>query len=299
MIKTCIQTKGDFMSKKLINNILVLLIIVLSLIVSTYGFFSNKMVYENKTIQTINGEIITLYGKGLYFNDSISMSAQARAQDIVTLVIGIPLLIVSLFLSNKNSLRGKLLLTGTLGYFLYTYASYSFVVTYNMFFLLYTILMSLSLFSFIANITSPELKNLENHFSNKFPKKLIGILIIFIGIIVCLMWLGMILSSLNRAPIDLEHYTTLVIQAMDLGFIVPVAILSGILLIRNKSLGYLLGTVIIIKGVTLSLAVTMMVVFMILSGVNVSIIEIIVFPLIALLCIFGLGIVLKNIVKKE
>jgi len=161
MIKTCIQTKGDYMSKKLISNILVLLIIVFSLIVSTYGFFSNKMVYENKTIQTINGEIITLYGKGLYFNDSVSMSAQARAQDVVTLVLGIPLLIVSLFLSNKNSLKGKLLLTGTLRYFLYTYASYSFVVTYNMFFLLYTILMSLSFFSFIVNITSPEFKNLE------------------------------------------------------------------------------------------------------------------------------------------
>ena len=283
------------MTSKVINNILVLLIIILSLIASIRGYFSNNVVFENKTFLTINGETVTLYGKGLYYNDSVSMASQARAQDIVTLIIGIPFLIISLILANRNSLRGRLLLTGTLGYFLYTYASYSFLVTYNRFFLIYVVLMSASLFSFILNFTSAELKSPEAHFNSKFPKKYIGISTIIMGAFVCFLWLGLILSSAGRAPEALEHYTTLVIQAMDLGLIVPVTILSGILLLLNKSLGYLLSPVVIIKGSTLLLAVTMMAVFQVISGVRISIAELVMFPLFAVMCVVNLFLVIKNV----
>ena len=283
------------MSKKAVNMVLVVIIILLSLIASSYGFFSNETIHEGKTIMTLNGESVELYGKGIYNNESISYAAQARAQDLVTLIIGLPLLIVSLILSNKNSIKGKLLLTGTLGYFLYTYISYSFLVTYNGFFLIYVALMSLSFFSFVLNITSGELKGLEKRFEQKFPRKYIGIVNIIMGMGICLLWLGMIIPSIGVIPSVLEHHTTFVIQALDLGFIVPVAILSGVLLIKNKSLGYLLTSVFIIKGTTLVLAVCMMAIFMIVSGVKVTIVEITMFPLIALICIINLYLLLKNL----
>ena len=284
------------MQTKTLNNALVLMIIILSLIATLYGFFSNNIVYENKTFQTIDGETVTLYGKGLYYKDSVSGASQVKAQDIVTLLIGIPLLIISLLLSNKNSIKVKLLLTGTIGYFLYTYISYSFLLMYNKFFLLYVVLMSLSFFCFIINITSPELKKLEKHFKPDFPKKYIGVFTIVIGIFVGLLWLGRILPSLGKAPDELEHYTTLVIQAMDLGFIVPVALLSGILILKNKSLGYLLSSIIIIKGATLLLAIVAMIIFMIFSGVNVSIVEITLFPLFAVICIVNSFIIFNKVV---
>ena len=283
------------MTTKMTNNVLVILIIIFALVASIYGFFSDYIVFENKTFQAISGEIITLYGKGLYRNDSITMVPQAKAQDIVTLIIGIPLLIISLIWVNRKSIKGKLLLTGTIGYFLYTYTSYSFLVSYNKIFLLYVALMSLSFFSFILNITSTELKNLENHFKSKFPKKYIGIFSIAIGAFICFLWLSMIISSIGTVPAVLEHYTTLVIQAMDLGLIAPASIFSGIMLLKNKSIGYLLAPVIIIKGATLALAVSMMAIFMVFSGVNVSIVELIMFPLIAVLCIINLLIILKSL----
>lgn len=283
------------MSLNRANNILVGLIILLSLIASSYGFFSNKAAYLEKTIQTINGDTVTLYGKGLYYNDSVSLASQARAQDIITLFAGIPLLIISLFFSNRNSLKGRLVLTGILGYFLYTYISYSFLATYNKFFLIYVVLMTLSLFSFIINFTSPELKEVKNHFKPEFPNKYFGVFCIITGLIICLMWLGRIIPSIGKLPAELEHYTTMVIQAMDLGLIVPVAIMSGILLLKNKSLGYLLTSVIAIKGAALSLALVMMIIFQLISGVNVHFIEIITFSLFALFFSFNLFLLFRNI----
>jgi hypothetical protein len=283
------------MQIKTVNNILVPLIIVFSMIVAIHGIFSNKIVYENKTFESIHGETITLYGKGLYYKDSLSGASQARAQDTVTLAVGMPLLVIALILSNKNSLKGKLLLTSTVGYFLYTYTSYSFLTVYNVFFLLYVIIMSLSFFCFIINITSPDLKEIEKHFKQKFPKKYIGISTLVIGIFLCMLWLGTILQSFGKAPPELEHYTTLVIQAMDLGIIVPAAILSGILLLKNKSIGYLLSSVIILKGVTLLLAVIMMMIFMKTSGVKVSIVQIILFSSFTIVFITNAIIIFNNV----
>jgi hypothetical protein len=284
------------MSLNKTNNILVIFVIILSIVASFYGFFSNNVVYENKTFLSINDETVNIYGKGLYYNDSVSMASQGRAQDIVTLIVCVPLLIVSLIFANKKSLRGKLLLAGILGYFLYTYTSYSFLSMYNKFFLIYVIIMSLSFFSFIINITSNELKLLQRQFKQTLPRKYIGGFLIFLGTGICFMWLGRIVPSFkdNSVVAGLEHYTTLVIQALDLGFIVPVAIISGILLIKNNSLGYLLAPIIIIKGTTLLLAIMMMVIFMINAGVTVSIIEIKMFPLFTVICIYNLYLIMKN-----
>jgi hypothetical protein len=155
--------------------------------------------------------------------------------------------------------------------------------------------MSLSLFSFIICFAANELKEVKNHFGNNFPKKYIGVFNIFTGISICLLWLGTIISSFGKAPDMLEHYSTLVIQGLDLGFIVPVAILSGVLLMKNSSLGYLLTSVVIIKGVTLLLAISMMIIFMAFSGVEVPIIQLLMFPIFALVFIINLIIVLRNI----
>jgi len=287
------------MKTKTLNTILVCFIILFSIIVAYTGFFSNESMDEGKKFETVNGEIVTLYGKGLYHKESVSMASQARAQDIVTLVFAIPLLILSLILTNKNSIKGKLLLTGTLGYFLYTYVTYSFLTMYNQFFLIYVLIMSLSLFAFLINICSLSSKGLKDHFNQKFPKKYIGIFNIFMGVCVCLLWLGMIIASIGGVPSVLEHYTTLVIQAMDLGIVVPVAILSGILLIKDNSLGYLFAPIIIIKGVTLVLAIVMMIIFMAYSGVNISIVEAIMFPLFAIVLMVNLYLVLKNLEEEK
>lgn len=40
-------------------------------------------------------------------------------------------------------------------------------------------------------------------------------------------------------PPSLEHYTTLIVQGLDLALFLPLSIISGALLLRRKALGYL------------------------------------------------------------
>ncbi|WP_147534797.1 hypothetical protein [Bacillus marasmi] len=277
--------------------ILVLMIILLSLFASVYGAIANGGPGQH-TFTSIEGLTISIYGKGLYENDSVAMAVQARAQDVVTLCLGIPLLSLSLYLSRKNSLRGRLLLTGTLGYFLYTYAVYTFVAMYNSFFLVFVALMSLSFFAFVLAMMSFDVVAVKNAFSIKLPVLFIATIMILLSVAVGMMWLGKILPPLvNGTPTEgLEHYTTLVVQGIDLGIIIPVSILGAVLLIRKQPYGYLLTTVLYMKIITLLTALTAMIIGQALTGVSMGAAEIIIFPVFNLLAIYCLYLILKNII---
>ena len=276
-------------------SILVCLIAILSLAASLLGLFSTGGPGVH-AFRTINDQVVQIYGLGLYQNDSVAIAAQGIASDLVTLVMGIPLLLASLCYAVKNSFRGRQLLAGTLGYFLYTYTSYTFYWMYNRFFLVYIALMSLSLFAFILSMMSFDIENIGAYFSPKLPVKFLGGFQIFIAIAIGMMWLGMITPSIveGKVPAGLEHYTTLVIQGMDLGFVVPAAILSGVLLIKKKPFGYLLSSVILIKGITMLTAISAMILNQALNNVTMSIAEVVMFPAFNVIAIATLVVLLKN-----
>jgi len=247
--------------------------------------------------RSINGEFVNIYGSGLYRNDSVSVASQGRASDLVTLIFGIPLLWISFYFANKGSFRGRLMLTGTLGYFLYTYMSYTFLWMYNSFFILYVMLMAMSLYAFILCFMSFNINKIFLAFSESLPVKFLGGFQIFIGFAIGLLWLGRIAPSvfMEGTPVGLEHYTTLVIQGMDLGIVVPTAFLSGILLIKHRPFGYLLSSVIITKGVTMLTCISAMIVNQALNGVEMSLAETIIFPAFNILAFICLFLLMKNV----
>ena len=276
--------------------VLSILIATLAIIVAGLGVFWQGEGQKSEFL-TLRGETVTIQGHGLYQYETVSIAAQAIAQDVVTLLIGIPLLVISMILFKKGSLQGKLLLSGTLAYFLYTYASFAFGAAYNILFLIYVSLFSLSLFAFIFALMEIDIPTLPKHFSSGLPRRTIAIFLFIVGSFLLLAWLGRIVPALlaNQPPLGLESYTTLIIQALDLGLVMPIAFLSGILLLKKSAWGYLLSSIVLIKGVTLALAVSAMVVNMILAGVQVSIGELIMFPSIAIISGGMTVILLRNV----
>ena len=242
------------------------------------------------------GETVSLNGQGLYYYDTVSSAAQMQANDLITLIVGLPLLAISTWLAFHGSLRGRLLLTGTLGFFLYTYLSMATLTAYNALFLVYVALFTLSLYAFILSMMSIDLVSLPAHFSERLPRGWIAALMFVVGGFLMLAWLGRILSPLMQG-VDpaLENTTTLVIQFMDLSLIAPAAILGGILLLRRNAWGYLLASVMLTKGVTLGLGVSTMAVNMSLRGVPDSLGIMIPFLTITLTNLILTVVMLKNI----
>ncbi|MBC7765231.1 MAG: hypothetical protein H7Y41_02010 [Hyphomonadaceae bacterium] len=276
-------------------SILTISIIVLSLTACLFGLLSTRGT-GTYDYTAISHEVVKINGTGIYQNDSISVTAQGKASDLVTLVMGLPLLLISLFFANKGSFKAKLLLTGTLGYFLYTYMSYTFLWHYNVLFIVYVALMSMSLYAFILSMMSFDRVQFTSHFKKTLPVKILGGFQIFIAVTLSMLWLSKLAPSIftGAVPVGLEHYTTLTIQGMDLGIVVPAAFLSGILLIRRKPFGYLLSSVILMKSITMLTAISAMMVNQALNHVQMSLAEILVFSTFNVMAIVCLILLVKN-----
>lgn len=258
-------------------------------------------------LTNFRGEQVTINARGLYYWDTVSSAAQMQANDLVTLVIGLPLLAVSFWLTLRGSLRGRLLLAGTLGFILYTYVTMCFGAAYNALFLVYVALFSLSLFAFVLVMMTFDLPTLPAHFSDKLPRRWIAGLLFFAAAFLSLAWLGRILPTLAwdslslwerggvRGIPALDNTTSMFIQAMDLGLIVPLCVLSGILLLRRKPWGYLLASVALMKFLTMGTAVSLMALNMARLGVPVSAVELTVFPALALANLLMVTLLLRNI----
>jgi hypothetical protein len=242
------------------------------------------------------GETVMINGRGLYYYDTVSTAAQMQGNDLITLVVGLPLLVASAWLAFRSSLRGRLLLTGTLGFFLYTYMSMSMLTAYNSLFLVYVALFTLSLYAFVLSMLSFDLADLARHFSPRLPHGWIAGVLFAVGGFLFLAWMGRIVPPLlqNQTP-ALENTTTLVIQTMDLGLIVPLAVLSGILLLRRSAWGYLLASVFVMKAITMGLAVSTMAINMALVGVPDSLAIVIPFLIITLMNLVMAALLLKNV----
>ncbi|HNS24556.1 MAG: hypothetical protein QM405_03760 [Euryarchaeota archaeon] len=243
-----------------------------------------KIIYTNSLFIALLSAIAALSGlfrKGLYSQETISMGAQAMGQDLATLLLAIPLLLLSLYLVGQKSLKGQMIWMGSVFYFLYTYASLSFLATYNQLFLVYVAIFSLSLYTFIYGLLSLDASALKHSIKTGNATRVAAIFIIVMATMLAFMWLNMIIGSLlsGSAPAVLETYTTLVVQALDLGVLVPAAIIAGLLLLKRRSWGYVLTSILIVKISLLGTAILSMIYFMAQKGVEVVIGQVLFFVL--------------------
>lgn len=269
-------------------------IILLAFVAALAGLMPGEG--QSYTLTNLRGEKVTINARGLYYWDTSSSAAQMQANDLVTLTLGLPLLSLSFWLTLRGSLRGRLLMTGTLGFILYTYLTMCVGAAYNKFFLIYVILFSSSLFAFGLSMMSFDIKTLPSRFSARLPRAWIAGLLFFAAAFLSLAWLGRIAATLTPNAIPaLENTTSMFIQAIDLGIVAPLCVLSGILLLRRHGWGYLLASVTLFKFLTLGVAVSVMSFNMLRVGVPINAVEITVFPIIAIANMVMVALLLKNI----
>ncbi len=279
-------------------NILAVLVIIIAAVCSVVPLISKGTIPE-ETVTSAFGQTVTLYGKGLYARNSESSAVQAIAQDLVTLIVVIPGMIVSLILVYKKHVLGRYILTGLFGYMLYTYMSYAFLMFYNELFLLYVAAMTISFYGLVMNICILQKDEVVAKLEKEMKTKGLRVFLIISGIAIFFMWSGRIFQSLlkGEVPEGLDNCTTLVIQAMDLGIIVPACFVIAYQLKHKIRLGYILGPVIIVKAVTLITAVVTMGIFQIIAGVEANVAFLLVFGGIFVVSYIYLFLVLRQVVR--
>ncbi|HMQ33763.1 MAG TPA: hypothetical protein PKD53_23725 [Chloroflexaceae bacterium] len=189
---------------------------------------------------TVHGQVAEIAGRGLYRNDTVFFAAAFTGTDIVTLAVALPLLAVALWLTLRGSLRGAFVLSGALSFFLYNGASMALGAAYNPLFLLYIALFSTALFAFGLAFRATNSPDVPARVGPGMPHRALAIFLVFAGVATGSIWLSDVVGALRagQVPELLGPYTTKITYSLDIGIIMPVCVVSGVLLWRRAALGY-------------------------------------------------------------
>ena len=209
-----------------------------------------------------------------YASEAPSFAAQGRAQDLVNLVWVLPLFGVTLHYVQKGLFSARIGWMGILLYFIYTYLLASMGVVFNRLFLVYVAVYSLSIALLIAGLSCIRYGDMHWRFSHRFPRRATAVFVIAMGALAALLWLKDIVPYLMNStpPPQLGEAVTqsLVVQALDLGLVVPLSIIGGVTLLRRMALGYLLTGLALAKTVTLGPAMIAMAAFLTAADLPVA-----------------------------
>jgi len=200
-----------------------------------------------------------LWLDGLY-RDNLFVRSAWRGNDLITLLVAVPILVVSIKLSTLGSKRAVLVWMGALDYFLYNYAFYLFGAAFNWFFLIYVALLGLSIFALILGLVNLDVGEVANQVSNRLPVKWIAGYMLFVAAGLTLIYIaqsvGFIITGTLPSIVTQSGHPTSLVFALDLTLLVPFLVLGAIWLIQRKPWGYVLAGMLTVKGTLYTLVLT-------------------------------------------
>lgn len=226
---------------------LIPLIAILALITAGIGLFAQGG-DGPFPFTTVHGDTVEMYGRGIYRNDSLFVGALFRGTDAITLFVSLPLLLAGYLSYRRGSLRGSIFLIGLLMYFLYIGTTYTFSVMFNSLFLVYTALLSVSLFAVVIALTTFDTQLLAAKATPNMPSRGIAIFMFVAGLGTLVLWLSELIGPVmtGQPPANLGPYTTMFTHGFDSAVITPATVITGIYLLKRKPLGYLLAAPLLI-----------------------------------------------------
>lgn len=214
--------------------LMALLVSLLSLFASLSGVF-NKALYDD----------LVLTG-----TMSPALVVGSRGQDIVFIPLALLLAALSiLFLFNHNH---KIFITilGLTGNFLYGYALYAIQGQYTAFYLLYLLILGLSIYSMIYGFLSFDSEYVRTTFLPKSTRTAISVFLLFIVGMLGPIWIARIIPDIMK-HIPQETYGVFV---LDLGIVFPAIAITAVMLLRKKPFGNILAGIILFKAFTICLS---------------------------------------------
>jgi hypothetical protein len=239
--------------------------------------------------------ISLLYRDAIYPTKDLNQSFVPN--DVVNLLIGVPILLGSMWLTGHGELIGLLCWPGALLFVLYNYIAYIFAMPLNAVFLLHLTLVTLSMYTAIGLVASIDGEAVKQRLADSVPKKVAGGILTGLGILFFLRVIGITVNAfVNQAPIA---ETELAVQIADF-LITPTWIIGGILLWRLKALGYVTGLGLLFQASMLFIG---LIVFLLLqpflTAAPFVLTDIIVISIMGLVCFIPFALFARGVMSKR
>lgn len=225
---------------------------------------------------------ITILNNDLY-RDGEWVNAQWLGQDVISLILGAPLLLLAHWKS-KNW-KWRWVRTGVLLYFVYTYAFFMFGARLTFFYWFHLPIFGLSMFGFLYSLVMEFKGDNSYDFNHKIWKRSIVFYLLLMSVMIGLLWI----VDIGKFLIDPTYVSNLpdgeaplLIYSLDLGIIIPAMIIAAVGFWRKERYGYLLTGIMLVKTTTLGFSLMAMSVSLYLNELELNLF------LVYLWCVIGL-----------
>jgi hypothetical protein len=224
---------------------------------------------------------------GLLSPDLMYPSAELRLSlipnDALNLALGVPVLLIALWLAQRGRLIGLLMWPGGLFYVLYTYLYYLVGVPVTVLFLPYLLLVALSVCTLIAIIAAVDGPAVRGRLAGAVPARISAGILLALAIIIIARQLGLIFTTLSNAAqiTPLERGLWLA----DSLIAVPALLVVGVSLWQRKPLGYVAGAGLFLQYGVLSVELAAVLAYGArLSGSPLGVADVVVVLVMAVFC---------------
>lgn len=215
-----------------------------------------------ETVTSVRGITYEMATSGVYAYNSQQVVAEGVGWDVFTLLVATPAMLVATLFVARGSFRGRLFALGMFGYFLYQYLEYAMTWALGPLFPLFIVLFAASLAGVVWFATNVAREGVVGRFASGFPRRAFAALNIAMASLLTLMWTQRIAQALGGDLAGAAFYgeTTMVVQALDLGLVVPTALFVAYLVLRRSEAGYAMAAAYGVTAVAMSSAIIAMLV---------------------------------------
>ncbi len=241
---------------------------------------------------------------GLLYPDTVYPTAELRhaylANDIFTLVLGLPILILSMWLARRGKplkigLAGLLFWPGALLYGLYNYTAYLFGMPFQGMFFLMLVIVVLSIYTLITLVAVIDGAAVKHRLAGHVPERFGGAVLILLGAAYALLATVTIISNLTgQASLPQAELAVFVADF----FMAPAWVTGGVLLWRREPLGYVGGTGLLFSASMLFIGVIGIVLLQaVQSGGPFPLVDVVLLLAMGLICFIPFTLFVRGMLK--
>jgi hypothetical protein len=205
--------------------------------------------------------MLSIFNNDIY-QDGEWANAQWLGQDMVTVALALPFLLISFLKGIRNGeSRWAMVYCGVLLYYAYTYSFFMFAARLTVLYLFHLPIFGLAVIGLVISCIGLFGNDESFTLDRKGLKIAIISYLLVISLMISFLWLNDILSHLlhpdHRSDTP-DGEAPLIIYSLDLAIIIPLMICAAFLLYRKTRWGYLLTGLILTKTSTLGFALMAM-----------------------------------------
>jgi hypothetical protein len=185
-------------------------------------------------------------------------AAQAVGNDAGNLLIVVPVLVLVSVFALRRSRAALLVWMGALLYLVYDFLGYAFGLHFNAMFLAYCAILGLSFYALAGTLPAMDIEEPARRYASRAPAKVAAVVLLLMAAGTVFHWLAedipaLIAGQMPQAIRDAGQFTDPV-AFLDLAFGAPACMITAILLLRRKPLGFFFGPILLTFLVLSSLA---------------------------------------------